>query len=241
MKKSTVVLALSIIVGGVLASMILAKPWITLRQAKPIVVKGYAEQEVKSDSGSLSASVTVSAPSNSLAYIEAGKSLDKVKAIVEKMLGTSSEVIELRTKITEVLQLDENGRKTNKVDYYLATRRVRINSDDVKNLKKLGRALFDLNAQGLSVSVSGPNFFVSNLDKVKLELIEKATANGRRRAELLATSSGETLGRLVSARQGIIQITKKNSSETTDWGVYDTETIDKVVKLVVTLEYEIAR
>jgi hypothetical protein len=157
------------------------------------------------------------------------------------MLGTSSEVIELRTKITEVLQLDENGRKTNKVDYYLATRRVRINSDDVKNLKKLGRALFDLNAQGLSVSVSGPNFFVSDLDKVKLELIEKATANGRRRAELLATSSGETLGRLVSARQGIIQITKKNSSETTDWGVYDTETIDKVVKLVVTLEYEIAR
>jgi hypothetical protein len=49
------------------------------------------------------------------------------------------------------------------------------------------------------------------------------------------------LGRLVSARQGIIQITKKNSSDMTDWGVYDTETIDKVVKLVVSLEYEISR
>jgi len=241
MKKSTVVLALAIIAGGVSSAMILAKPWITLRQAKPIVVKGYAEQEVSADSGSLSASVTVTAPSNSLAYIKAGESLDKVKAIVRETLGDSCEIVELRTKISEVLKRDENGRKLNSVDYYLATRRVRINSDDVKNLEKLGRALFDLNAEGLSVSVSGPDFFVSSLDQVKLALIEKATANGRRRAELLATSSGEKLGKLVSARQGIIQITKKNSSETTSWGVYDTETIDKVVKLVVTLEYEIAR
>ena len=55
----------------------------------------------------------------------------------------------------------------------------------------------------------------------------------------MAQSAGYTLGRLVSARQGIIQITKMNSSETSDWGVYDTQTIDKVAKLAITLEFEI--
>ena len=55
----------------------------------------------------------------------------------------------------------------------------------------------------------------------------------------MATSSGEKLGSLVSARQGVIQITKPNSTATSSYGTYDTETIDKVVKLVVTVEFKI--
>ncbi|RUM61898.1 MAG: SIMPL domain-containing protein, partial [Persephonella sp.] len=98
-------------------------------------------------------------------------------------------------------------------------------------MEKLGHALSDLNATGLSVSVSGPRFFLSKLDAVKLKLIKEATQNGKTRAELMASSSGSKLGKLVSARQGVIQITKPNSSEMASWGVYNTDTIDKVVKL----------
>ena len=39
------------------------------------------------------------------------------------------------------------------------------------------------------------------------------------------------MGSLVSARQGVIQITKPNSTRTSSYGIYDTETIEKVVKL----------
>lgn len=87
--------------------------------------------------------------------------------------------------------------------------------------------------------MDGPDYFVSDLESIKFRLVEEATKNGKSRAELMASSSGQSLGSLVSAQQGVIQITKKNSSETSSWGVYDTETIDKVVKLVVTLEFEI--
>ena len=44
---------------------------------------------------------------------------------------------------------------------------------------------------------------------------------------------------LVSARQGIFQVTAENSTDLSDYGVYDTSTIDKVVKIVVTLSYTI--
>jgi len=240
MKKALLV---SLVAGSglVVSALIVAKPWITIRQAKPIMVKGYAETGVVSDSGSLSATVVETGTSNAEAYLAAGKSLEKVRAIAAEVLGTNLEMVELKTSVSETRKLDEQGKKTNEVDFYVVTRRIRINSGDVQGLEKLGRALFDLNGEGLRISVSGPDFFVSDLDRIKLELIEKATQNGKERARLMADSSGEKLGSLVSARQGVIQITKKNSAETSSWGVYDTETIDKVVKLVVTLEYEISK
>ena len=238
--KKTILVSLFCCVGLVVSALIVAKPWITIRRAKPIVVKGYAESEVVADAGSLSATVVATGASNSIAYVAAGEALERVKEIVGRTLK-NAEMVELKTSVSEVRKLDANGKRTNRIDYYSATRRIRINGNDVRGLKKLSRRLFDLNAEGLRVSVSGPDFFVSDLDRVKLDLIERATQNGRERAKRLAAASGERLGSLVSARQGVIQITKRNSGETTSWGVYDTETIDKVVKLVVTLEYEISK
>jgi hypothetical protein len=138
-----------------------------------------------------------------------------------------------------VYKYDENGKRTNEVQYYQAERRIRVSSGDVRGLERLTRMLFDLYNDGISITVDGPDFFVSDLESIKFRLVEEATKNGKSRAELMASSSGQSLGSLVSAQQGVIQITKKNSSETSSWGVYDTETIDKVVKLVVTLEFEI--
>lgn len=234
---------LSITVAGsltiVLSALILAKPWVTIQHSEPIVVKGYSEQMVNSDSGSLTAEVTATAQANAQAYLQAGESLDVVRELASTALSQTSEILELGTSIAEVLKRDEKGNVTNEVDFYRCVRRIRISTTDVRGLEKLGRQIYDLNARGLSISVAGPEFYVSDLEQVKIDLLKAATENGKNRAETLATSSGQQLGSLVSAQQGVIQITKKNSSETSSWGIYDTETIEKVVKLVVTLEFEI--
>ena len=205
------------------------------------MVKGYAETTVKADAGSLTVEVVQTGQTNSKAYEEAGQALTQVKNIVSEALPVDLEMNELKTAVKEVTKIDENGRRTNEIDYYTVTRSIRINTKDVQNLKALGRKLYDLNQEGIRINLRGPDFYVSHLDKVKLELVRRATENGKQRATLMAQSSGEKLGTLVSAKQGVIQITKKNSSETSSWGIYDTETIDKVVKLVVTLEYAIDR
>ena len=203
------------------------------------MVKGYAETTVKADAGSLTVEVVQTGETNSKAYEEAGQALTQVKTIVSEALPVDLEMNELKTAVKEVTKIDENGRRTNEIDYFTVTRSIRINTEDVQNLKALGRKLYDLNQEGIRINLRGPDFYVSHLDEVKLELVRRATENGKQRATLMAQSSGENLGTLVSAKQGVIQITKKNSSETSSWGIYDTETIDKVVKLVVTLEYAI--
>ena len=73
----------------------------------------------------------------------------------------------------------------------------------------------------------------------KLTMLAEATEDGYRRAKTLAQNSGGEVGPLRSARQGVFQITEPYSTETSGYGMYDTSTIDKTVKAVVTLEYSI--
>ena len=61
----------------------------------------------------------------------------------------------------------------------------------VKKLKEMSRKLYDLNAEGIRLTLSGPEFFVSKLDEVKIDLMKKELQNGRDRAKIMAKSSGE--------------------------------------------------
>ena len=232
-------IALSVVVGLIGAATIISKPWVTIQHAEPIMVKGYAESEVSADQGSLTVKISEKGADNGEAYQKAGESLEKVRELVSKVLEEDVEMVELSSSLSETKKLNEKGNRTNEVEYVTATRSLRVNSPSVKDLESLSRKLYDLNGKGIRLTLNGPDFYVSGLDEVKIDPMKRATKNGRERAEIMAKSSGEKLGSLVSARQGVIQITKPNSTRTSSYGIYDTETIEKVVKLVVTLEFKI--
>ena len=238
MNKS-ILIPISVVVGLIGAATIISKPWVTIQHAEPIMVKGYAEREVSADQGSLTVRISEKGADNGEAYEKAGTSLETVRKLIVDTLGEEAELVELSSSLIETKKLNEKGNRTNEVDYVTATRSLRINSSQVEKLNTMSRQLHDLNGDGMRLTLSGPEFFVSQLDEVKIDLMKRATKNGRDRAEIMAKSSGEKLGSLVSARQGVIQITKPNSTRTSSYGLYDTETIEKVVKLVVTLEFKI--
>lgn len=237
--NKNILIPLSVVVGLIGAAFIISKPWVTIQHAEPIMVKGYAESEVFADQGSLTVRISEKGDDNGEAYEKAGDSLERVRALVDEVLGEDLEMVELSSSLSETKKLNEKGNRTNEIEYVTATRSLRVNSGKVEDLDRLSRKLYDLNGEGIRLTLSGPDFFVSNLDEVKIDLMKRATKNGRDRAEIMAKSSGEKLGSLVSARQGVIQITKPNSTRTSSYGIYDTETIEKVVKLVVTLEFKI--
>ena len=236
-----IVISLSLVVGLIGAATIISKPWVTIQHAEPIMVKGYAERKVSADQGSLTVRISEKGADNGEAYEKAGTSLKTVRKLIVDTLGEEAELVELSSSLIETKKLNEKGNRTNEVDYVTATRSLRINSSQVEKLNTMSRQLYDLNGDGIRLTLSGPEFFVSQLDEVKIDLMKRATKNGRDRAEIMAKSSGEKLGSLVSARQGVIQITKPNSTRTSSYGLYDTETIEKVVKIVVTLEFKIGK
>jgi len=91
--------------------------------------------------------------------------------------------------------------------------------------------------QGIRFRSHAPSFYYTQLEGLKLDLLEQAAGNARLRAERLAKSSGNRVANIISASQGIFQITQPNSTETASWGMYDTSTIEKKVRAVVTIRY----
>lgn len=86
-----------------------------------------------------------------------------------------------------------------------------------------------------------PQFTFYNLESLKLELLGKASANARERADMMTSKAGSHVGAIKNASQGVFQIVPVGSTETSDSGSYDTTTIDKVVKAVVTIDFAVER
>jgi hypothetical protein len=73
-----------------------------------------------------------------------------------------------------------------------------------------------------------------------MRLLEQATANAFERAQTLARGSGNSIGKLASASQGVFHILARGSTSSSEWGgEYDTSTIDKTARVVVTLDYTV--
>ena len=116
---------------------------------------------------------------------------------------------------------------------------IRDRSGNAELIRSMSTSVTELIQDGVDISAEAPRFYVSDLKSIKLELLEAATRDGYDRARILAQNSGGRVGTLISAEQGVIQITERNSTDTSGGGVYDTSSIDKTAKVVVTLNYAV--
>ena len=60
----------SLVVGLIGAALIISKPWVTIQHAEPIMVKGYAERDVRADQGSLTVRISERGADNGEAYVK---------------------------------------------------------------------------------------------------------------------------------------------------------------------------
>ncbi|MBI4970275.1 MAG: SIMPL domain-containing protein, partial [Candidatus Omnitrophica bacterium] len=79
----------------------------------------------------------------------------------------------------------------------------------------------------------------TGLGELKIEMLREATKDAKKRAEEIATSSGNKIGPIRSARMGVFQITPVNSYDTSDSGYNDTSSLEKRVTAVVKAEFAI--
>ena len=136
-------------------------------------------------------------------------------------------------------QLEERGKeiKENIFDHYYLTYSVRVRTNKVDVVAKNILKIHELAMRKLDVSITAPQYFISNPEQYKLELVNAASASAAERARTAARQSGSDLGPLMTARQGVIQITRSASNDTSDYGMYDTTSIQKVIRLVMTMEF----
>ena len=226
--------------GIIIGTFIISK---TVEQVKfqnqRITVKGYAERTITSDIASWRGQITARSTELVTAYDNLQADLNKVLSYLE-LKGISRDDVDIASVITSIqYKRTANGMTTNIVEGYNLVQPLSITSSNIEQIAEIANEITVLIQQGVEFDSFPPQYFYTKLDDMKIELLGEATKNAYMRAEQLAENSGSKVGSLKYASQGVFQITPVYSTQVSDYGTYDTSTIEKSVKAVVTIEYSI--
>ncbi len=222
--------------GMVISAQLLSKFFLRIQHENKLSVKGYAEKAVKSDVGTFTAIVTCSDPDLASGYKSLKQCSGKVLGAI-KSYGFKDDEITINSMIINKIYKKINGKETNDIQYYTLSQCIVVRSNNIELIASGHKELYSLLAEGLDVSVISPDYFISDLEKYKQELIAGATRNAEERARIMAGNCGGQIKRLLAARQGIIQITAPDSAEVSDCGIFDTKSPLKIIKIVVSLDF----
>lgn len=137
---------------------------------------------------------------------------------------------------------DDNGNYIGREqDGYSLEQSVTVTSSDIDSVEKISRDISSLLESGVEFESQSPEYYYTGLDSLKLDLIERATANAKERINIMADNSGAKLGKLRNSNLGVFQITATNSgtgSYSYD-GALDTTSRKKTATITVKLEYDL--
>lgn len=202
-----------------------------------IEVKGYAEKKIVSDFAVWSGRFVVRHANMTDAYRLIEEDRTKVLDFLKKNGVDHDDLTFNPLSLFPQYKLSDTGASTNVVESYEASLEFKVASSDTDKIFKISRDSNDLVGQGVQFSSFPPNFIYTKIDEVKVELLEDAAKDAYKRADHLADSSDVSLNKLKSIRQGVFQITPEYNFDISDSGYYDTSTINKTVKAVVTATY----
>jgi len=234
------------LLGLTLAAGFIGSAWVLVKGAREVVnydqritVKGYAERPMKSDLAIWQGHYSVTQPDLVKAYQELKQNSPAVIDFIKNQGISKSEIESLGVSKTVNYQRNDKGNKTDKIVSYTLRQSYRVKSIKVNIVAKLTNNFSQLLEKGLNVNSSAAKYFFTKAGKLKLEMLREATNNARKRAEMLVVGGVDKVGRLRSARQGVFQITAEHSTSVSGYGVFDTSSINKVIKAIVTIEYTI--
>ena len=115
-----------------------------------------------------------------------------------------------------------------------------VRSTDVPRVEKASREVTSLLEQGISITSSAPAYYYTRLGELKVEMLAAAGKDTRARADnILKSTGGASIKRLLDANMGIININPANSTETSHEGNNDTTSYEKDIITIVRAEYEL--
>jgi uncharacterized protein len=208
-----------------------------------ISVKGLAEKPIKADRAEWRVMIQVkgSSSADALARLRRERpQLDQFLATAgfdKAVLADSNESTEPNYEQVE----GRNGNMLSVQQGHIARQTVTISTPDIAKVIAASRAIVQFEADGHPVSFGEPQYLVSNLEEVKMSLIAAAMQNSRTRATEFAKNGDVEVGRMRSASQGAFYILPAGADQdVSDWGgSYDKSTVDKIARVVVTVDYAI--
>ena len=237
---NTIAIALSI----VLAAFLLGRAYTYKYRAQDtVVVTGLAEREFTSDLIVWRGWITAEAHDVTTGYKQIEQSKEKVLRFITSHGIEADSVVFMFVNVNKEYEgiYSSNGNYMGqRFKGYSLRQSFTVESTNVDAVEAISREISSLIAQGVSLESWQPEYYYTRLDDVKHDLIERATADARGRAEKIAAASGARLGKVSEARMGVFQITGANTNdEFTAGGSFNTSSRHKKARITMKLEYRV--
>ena len=236
-----ILLGIIIAIGAVISTFVLSHAVVSYQklQNQTLTVTGSASQEIKSDIAVWKAYYEVRSKDLKSGYAKINADKNTVKEFL-----TANGMKEEDIKFTPVSSYPvfkklSNGYDSNEVDGYRLSQNVEVSSKDVETVTKISQDVVQLVNKNVELTSNMVEYFVSNLDELKIEMLALATKDAKQRAQSMAKSTGSHIGPMNSAKMGVFQIVAKDSTDVSDYGIYNTNAKDKKINAVVNVTFTI--
>lgn len=248
-KNNIVAFGFLISVSWVISSFVLASGLSSINKKDSISVTGSSERIVESDAAKWTFTVTKSAQESE--YGAVSKQVRASDALIEKFLisqGFDKKEITFQPITSSVVCQSQNNvmydgqgkQQCSGFFTYTIRQIVIVDSSDVNKIKEMSLNAENILMQsGIQIQTSSVDFFYTKLADLRVDLLSLASKNAKERAVAIAQSTGDSIGGVKEASQGVFQVTQKNSTDVSDYGSYDTSTIEKKVTAIVRASFEV--
>lgn len=239
-----------VIAGALLSLALIASSWIIashfkqLKQSGSITVKGLAEAPYTADLAQMQLGISSWGADYATALSQGKKDFAALQQFVANKGFAKTDQHSTLIEISPYYEdyMDENGNHRSRQNGYSAVQTLSIHSKDLKKITDMLAQVQDYRTQHSEVTFDNPQYLLSNLEQIKHELIGKATEDANKRAQEFAKTGNAKVGVMRSASQGSFNILNADNPETDNadyGGTYDKSTTNKLVRLVVTIDYSI--
>ena len=236
--KGFIPLGLILALGVVISTYLVTDAMRDIRMSHQIIkVRGYAETPVESDMAIWQITVKARDRNMAAAYTVLAEHQENVLNFLHKNEVEPQEIRIRAVSVNERRKRAENGYETNEIEFFELSQGIRVKSRDVHNISKLSTAITSLLGEGVALRSGTPNYYYTQVNALKSELLVEATQDARERAKTLAEGSGVNLGPLRAARQGVFSVRSADASGISEKSHDDVASISKKVTALVTVDY----
>ena len=239
-----IIFGIILAIGLIAAAFVLGTQFKHLKQSGTITVKGLAEAPYKANLAQIQMGVSAWGQDYAGALANGKNDFKALQQFVaSKGFSVSSQnVTPISVEPYNEDYVDEQGQTRTRQNGYKATQTLSISSQELNKITNMLAQVQNYRISHESVTFEKPQYLLNDLEKIKHDLIAKATDDANKRAEEFAKTGHAKVGVMRSASQGSFNILDAHNPDTDDsdyGGTYDKDGVDKLVRLVVTIDYTI--
>ena len=225
-------------VSLVMSSFIFAQALREFKQANDVlIVTGSAKRPIQSDYIILRFSVSSQEPTAQDAYQNLKDQTERLQAYLQEQQVPDDAIILGAINTYTIPEITVNGRETGQILAYRLSQQLEIRSAQIGKYTELSQQANELINEGINLVSQPPQYLYTQLSQLRVEMVAEATKDAKARAEAIAKSTGNKVGAIRSAKTGVFQITSRNSTDVSDYGIYDTSSLEKDITAVVSVQF----